>query len=37
MKGQAEAFETDKTFFTGRLGFSSEPAGKTRIFAIGDY
>jgi len=22
---------------TGRLGFSAEPAGKTRIFAIGDY
>jgi hypothetical protein len=26
-----------KTYLTGRLGFSAEPAGKTRIFAIGDY
>jgi hypothetical protein len=23
--------------YTGRLGFSAEPAGKTRVFAIGDY
>lgn len=25
------------SYHTGRLGFSAEPAGKTRVFAIGDY
>jgi hypothetical protein len=24
-------------YHTGRLGFSAEPGGKTRTFAIGDY
>lgn len=29
--------ECKETLYTGRLGFSAEPGGKTRIFAIGDY
>jgi hypothetical protein len=27
----------NKRLLTGRLGFSAEPGGKTRVFAIGDY
>jgi hypothetical protein len=37
MMRQAEASTSEETLLTGRLGFSAEPAGKTRIFAIGDY
>jgi len=37
MKEVAESFDTTDTYLTGKLGFSSEPGGKTRIFAIGDY
>jgi len=37
MLAQAETVETKETYYTGKLGFSSEPGGKTRIFAIGDY
>lgn len=36
MIGQSETVK-EGSYYTGRLGFSSEPAGKTRIFAIGDY
>jgi hypothetical protein len=28
---------TKGNYYTGRLGFSAEPGGKTRTFAIGDY
>jgi hypothetical protein len=34
---QGKLFNDGKSYFTGRLGFSAEPGGKTRIFAIGDY
>jgi len=38
MKQQAlSCINDDRVLYTGRLGFSAEPAGKTRIFAIGDY
>jgi hypothetical protein len=37
MEKQASSSDSDDTYLTGRLGFSSEPAGKTRVFAIGDY
>lgn len=37
MEKQAESFTGQETYITGRLGFSAEPAGKTRIFAIADY
>lgn len=37
MHMQNESIDTEDTYLTGRLGFTSEPAGKTRIFAIGDY
>jgi hypothetical protein len=37
MKAQATSSNSEETLHTGRLGFSAEPAGKTRIFAIGDY
>jgi hypothetical protein len=37
MEQQASSSTSDQTLHTGRLGFSAEPAGKTRIFAIGDY
>jgi hypothetical protein len=33
----ADSFDTEDEYLTGRLGFSSEPAGKTRVFAIADY
>jgi hypothetical protein len=33
----ANNFNSDKQYITGRLGFSSEPGGKTRVFAIADY
>jgi len=29
--------DDENKYYTGRLGFSAEPAGKTRVFAIGDY
>lgn len=34
---QSKSFETEDNYLTGKLGFISENAGKTRIFAIGDY
>jgi hypothetical protein len=34
---QSNSFDTNIKYLTGRLGFSAEPGGKTRIFAIGDY
>jgi len=37
MMKQSETVTSEQSLHTGRLGFSSEPAGKTRIFAIGDY
>jgi hypothetical protein len=37
MKQQSLSSNSEETLYTGRLGFSAEPAGKTRIFAIGDY
>jgi hypothetical protein len=37
LEKQAFSFSTDLELFTGKLGFSSEPAGKTRRFSIGDY
>lgn len=37
MKQQSGASDSKETYYTGRIGSSAEPAGKTRIFAIGDY
>jgi hypothetical protein len=37
MESQANSFTSEKKYLTGRLGFSSEPGGKTRVFAIADY
>jgi hypothetical protein len=37
MEKQSTFVDDEETYHTGRLGFSSEPAGKTRVFAIGDY
>jgi hypothetical protein len=37
MKQQALSSTSNDPLHTGRLGFSAEPAGKTRVFAIGDY
>jgi len=37
MEEQASSYESKELYFTGRLGFSAEPGGKTRIFAIADY
>jgi hypothetical protein len=37
MVKQAESFTSKNSYITGRLGFSAEPGGKTRIFAIADY
>jgi hypothetical protein len=37
MEVQALSSSSEGPYYTGRLGFSAEPAGKTRIFAIGDY
>jgi hypothetical protein len=34
---QAKSFDTEDSYLTGKLGFISESAGKTRIFAISDY
>jgi hypothetical protein len=34
---QAQSYISEETYLTGRLGFTAEPAGKTRVFAIGDY
>ncbi len=33
----AETVTGENKWITGRLGFSAEPAGKTRVFAIADY
>jgi hypothetical protein len=33
----AESVESSTSYMTGRLGFSAEPGGKTRRFAIADY
>jgi hypothetical protein len=37
MERQSSSSISEGTVHTGRLGFSAEPAGKTRKFAIGDY
>jgi hypothetical protein len=37
MEFMAETVTGENKWVTGRLGFSAEPAGKTRVFAIGDY
>jgi len=37
MENMAESVSGENKWITGRLGFSAEPAGKTRVFAIGDY
>lgn len=37
MVNQSGTVNNEETYHTGRLGFSAEPGGKTRIFAIGDY
>jgi len=37
LDAQALLCEDENNLYTGRLGFSSEPAGKTRIFAMSDY
>lgn len=34
---QGELIESKDSYYTGKLGFSAEPAGKIRIFAIADY
>jgi len=33
----AETVNSSDDYLTGRLGFSAEPGGKTRVFAIADY
>lgn len=33
----AESVSGENQWITGRLGFTAEPAGKTRVFAIADY
>jgi len=37
MEYMAETVTGEENWITGRLGFSAEPAGKTRVFAIADY
>jgi len=37
MEEQTKLVTANNTYSTGRIGFSAEPAGKTRLFAIGDY
>lgn len=37
MEQQSELYDGHTDLYTGRLGFSAEPGGKTRKFAIGDY
>jgi len=37
MEQQSESYDGQTNLYTGRLGFSAEPGGKTRKFAIGDY
>ena len=37
MENMAETVTGENKWITGRLGFAAEPAGKTRVFAIGDY
>ena len=37
LEKQAVASTSKTLLHTGRIGFSAEPAGKTRMFAIGDY
>jgi hypothetical protein len=37
MHNMANTIESDNSYLTGRLGFKSEPGGKTRVFAIADY
>jgi hypothetical protein len=37
MEKQSESSITETKVYTGRIGFSAEPGGKTRKFAIGDY
>jgi hypothetical protein len=37
MENQGSYVTSKDEYITGRLGFTAEPAGKTRIFAIADY
>jgi hypothetical protein len=37
MENMARTVDGENKWITGRLGFSPEPAGKTRVFAIADY
>jgi hypothetical protein len=37
MENMARTVDGENRWVTGRLGFNSEPAGKTRVFAIADY
>jgi hypothetical protein len=37
MLNMAETVTGENKYLTGTLGFSAEPAGKTRVFAIADY
>ena len=37
MVNQGSYTTSNKSLITGKLGFSAEPGGKTRTFAIGDY
>jgi hypothetical protein len=37
MINMAETVTGKNKYLTGKLGFSAEPAGKTRVFAIADY
>jgi hypothetical protein len=34
---QSKSVKGNTKYLTGRLGFTAEPAGKTRMFAMGDY
>jgi len=37
MCNMAETIPSSDSYVTGKLGFSAEPGGKTRVFAIADY
>lgn len=37
LERMAEEVNSSTDYLTGKLGFSAEPGGKTRMFAIGDY
>jgi hypothetical protein len=37
MDNMARTIDSSDSYITGKLGFSAEPGGKTRVFAIADY